>query len=94
MRHLAVQGDSLFAQKHQTMIPYISELKVYANGYSSATIKSDEGEFKTNNTPTLLVDTHQDWGIQVQNDMVMAIATKMLNAFLVAYNAEKLASAE
>ena len=73
------------------MIPYISDLNIYANGYSTAIIKTDDGDFKTKPTENILPDTHPDYGVGAQYEIVIGIASKILAAHLAAYNAEKLA---
>lgn len=63
------------------MKPYISTISIYADGYSSATIKCEQGELKTIHTQNPLTAEHPDFGHERQIELVLETANKFIASF-------------
>lgn len=63
------------------MKPYILSLSIYADGYSHAVIKCEQGELKTERTESGLAADNENYGIDKQLQLVMAVAKAFLDNF-------------
>lgn len=60
------------------MKPYIKELHIYANGYSSAIVAYDKGELKTVYTPSMLEPNNPNFGHERQLELVKSAANEFI----------------